>query len=672
MLTRRRFIRVGTLGAVGLYAGSQLEFPQRVFAQVPGGTLSPYRIPKFVTPLVIPPAMPCTASTSSIDSYIIAARQFRQQVLPPPLPATTVWSYGAADDPRTFFYPAYTIEAVAERPLRVKWINGLVDRRGAYLPHLLPIDQTLHWANPPGGVTGRDMHGSSAKPYTGPVPLVPHLHGGHTFDDSDGFPEAWFLPAATDIPSGYATEGTWYNFFAAKYSGRTGDHWEPGSATSQYSNDQRATTLWYHDHALGMTRANVYAGLAGFYLIRGGTSDLQTGLLPGPAPSLGDPDGTNYYEIPIVIQDRAFDASGLLFYPDSRAFFEELHKGQLQIPFSPEYACDGPPDVPPIWNPEFFGNVMVVNGRSWPSLDVEPRRYRFRFLNGCNSRTLILKFANSGLRFWQIGGDGGFMPAPVELGELLLGPAERADVVVDFTGLPEKTELTLINVGPDEPFGGGEPDSDFDPADPESTGLVMQFRIVSLRSEDSSTSPRNLVMPSRTPLDASSFTRRVSLNELESSTVEVFASTRAIRLACDNPEASAFGPTAGLLGTVDAGGSPNPLRWDDGLTENPNPGATETWEIHNHTADAHPVHLHMVQFDVLERADILTGVARPPEPWETGPKDTVLALPGEITRVKATFDLAGQYVWHCHILEHEDNEMMRPYSVGPEQDPSAM
>jgi bilirubin oxidase len=219
--------------------------------------------------------------------------------------------------------------------------------------------------------------------------------------------------------------------------------------------------MWYHDHTLGMTRSNVYAGPAGFYLLRGGPGDKVTGVLPGPAPALGDPAGLKYYEIPIAIQDRSFNADGSLFYPDNRAFFEELNQPPTQpyldIPFIPDQACDGrQSDISPIFNPEFFGNTMVVNGNTWPFLEVEQRRYRFRFLNGCNSRFLLLQLSN-GLPFWQIGAEGGFLPTPVQLKRLLLGLAERADVIVDFTKIPAGTRIVLQNLGPDEPFGGGEP-----------------------------------------------------------------------------------------------------------------------------------------------------------------------------------------------------------------------
>jgi spore coat protein A len=661
-----------------LYLTNKLGFSRAISSQVAGGTLPPGTIPKFVTPLLIPPAMPRAAHNDTTDYYTIAVRQFAQQILPPHRRPTTVWGYGSTTDAGTFNYPSFTIEAAAERRVRVQWINQLVDRSGAYLPHLLPVDQTLHWANPPGGVSGRDMQGMDPTPYRGPVPIVPHLHGHHSTDESDGYPEAWFLPAATNIPPGFATTGTWYNFFRAKFATLWGGDWEPGSATFVYENDQRAATLWYHDHALGMTRANVYAGPAGFYLIRGGPGDLPPGILPGPAPAEGDPPGVRYYEIPIAIQDRSFNADGSLFYPNNRAFFEGLHIGQLQIPFIPQQGCTGPSDVPPIWNPEFFGNTMVVNGRTWPYLDVEQRRYRFRFLNGCDSRFLILKLSRTGLPFWQVGAEGGFLPAPARLDQLLVAPAERADVIVDFTNVPVGTEIVLQNLGPDEPFGGGLPDEDFDTSDPTTTGMVMQFRVVAATSPDPSTPPGALFLPQTPPLPPATMTRKVSLNEAGSETVLVDGhpghghrkhQPANLKLACDDPSAMPFGPTMALLGTLTPNGEGSPLLWMDTITENPAHGATEVWEIHNFTEDAHPIHIHEVQFEVVNRQDA-SGIVRGPETWETGTKDTVISYPGEITRVKAMFDLAGQFVWHCHILSHEDNEMMRPYSVGPVQNPS--
>ncbi len=592
--------------------------------------------------------MPRTGKIRSIDYYEIAVRQFQQQVLPAGMPQTTVWSYGSVHHPNTFNYPAFTVEADFNIPVRVKWINGLVDSSGNFLPHLLSVDPTLHWANPPGGAAGRDMRPDfsgqpTPGPYTGPVPIVPHLHGGHSAQESDGYAEAWFLPAAKNIPGGFATEGTWYAFFRSEFQRKFGVPWEPGTATFQYQNDQRAGTFWYHDHTLGMTRLNVYAGPAGFYLLRRGPGDLPSAVIPGPAPGVGaDPTG-RFYEIPIAIQDRSFNSDGSLFYPDIRAFFDGF--GGPYIPTS---------DVPPIWNPEFFGNTMVANGRTWPLLEVERRRYRFRFLNGCNSRFLILKIvtnplatrpAPAALPFWQIGAEGGFLPAPVMLVQLLMSPSERADVIVDFTNVPVGTQLYLINEGPDEPFGGGTPGTDFPAANPETTGQVLKFAVVDRVGRDTSLDPERLTLPAFRPLGSASNTRKVSLNE-KASTFPGFD-----------------GPIEAELGTLDGAGNPIPLDWDEAITENPALGSIEIWEIYNFTDDAHPIHVHEVQFQVVNRQPF-DGDARPPESWETGFKDVVTAYPGEITRIKALFDLPGLYVWHCHIVEHEDNEMMRPYFIG--------
>ncbi len=619
-MNRRRFFSNVGYAAAGLLLPGAIKRAGAV--PIPGGTLDPTIIPKYVRELVIPPAMPPV----SANYYEIAVRQFQQQILPFSLPPTTVWSYGSANNAATFNYPAFTIEATYNTPVTVKWINQL-RAQGKFLPHLLPVDQTLHWANPPGGLAGLDMPGVDPARYLGPVPMVTHVHGAHVDPESDGHPEAWWLPVASNIPAGFATRGSNWGQYA-------GANVEGGAATFRYRNDQRATTLWYHDHTLGMTRVNVYAGPAGFYLLRGGPDGGPTfGTLPGPAPAVGSPAGTKYYEIPIVIQDRSFNTDGSLFYPDSRSFFDG---------FGGPYAPTS--DIAPIWNPEFFGNTMVVNGRTWPYLNVEQRRYRLRFLNGCNSRFLILQFDRD-LPFWQIGTDGGFLPAPVQLNRLLIALAERADVIVDFTDVPVGTTVTLLNLGPDEPFGGGVPGKDFPISDPGTTGQVMQFRVVAASGPDNSTPPNQLSLPTITPLPQADLTRRLSLNELDSAVLR------------------RVGPRAAMLGTLDPKGAGVPLPWMDPITENIQFGATEIWEMHNFTADAHPIHVHLVQFQVVNRETLKTKKVRGPEVWETGFKDTVISYPGEITRLKAKFDIYGEYVWHCHIIEHEDNEMMRPYMV---------
>jgi FtsP/CotA-like multicopper oxidase with cupredoxin domain len=704
MTTRRNFIKYTLALGAGMFLTAKID-PARVFASpeqaasagrrlirraarrleaLPGGTLDPESVDKYQMQLVIPPAMPSAGRTRATkganpDYYQIAMRQFQQQILPTGLPKTTVWSYGSITAPGTpfdlvpgtFHYPAFTIEAKVTRPVRVQWINDLTDDNGDPLAHLLPVDQTLHWANPPGP---RDNHGESHEPYTGAVPMVTHLHGAHVTDESDGYTEAWYLPKSA---SENYNEGTWYDYFKGQFKTKYGEEWEPGTATFQYPNTQRPTTLWYHDHSLGMTRLNVYAGPAGFYLLRGGPDDITGNQLPGPAPTVGSDPFGRFYEIPLAIQDRSFNIDGSLFYPDNRAFFEGLAPEDLKIPFWGDDACGDPPDnasdVAPIWNPEFFGNTMLVNGRTWPYLEVEQRRYRFRILNGCNSRTLKLSMDN-GMPFYQIGAEGGFLPAPVQLDQLLMGPAERADVIVDFTNIDVDTEIILLNLGPDEPFNGGGQE----PADPATTGQVMQFRVVPATSFDNSKSPMDLVLPKRTPLPGATNTRGVTLNEEESATVMVLVNAEGewvtpVELACGDPNAVPFGPTAALLGTESGG----PLKWMDDVTEAPDLGATEVWEIRNNTVDAHPIHLHQVEFEVVNRQIASDGSPHytgeeggeigdtlGPEAWETGTKDTVIAYPGEITRIKARFDLPGRYVWHCHIVEHEDNEMMRPFNVG--------
>jgi len=693
MVTRRTFLKYTGGTTLTLFAVGKLGGLRQAIAQLPGGSLDPLGVLKYQAPMLVPPVMPMAGTIKlpggqNGDYYEISMRQIRQQVLPPPLPATPVWAYGAegAAKKRGLLLhnaPSLTIEAHWNRPVRVKWINNLVDGDGNYLPHLLPVDPTLHWANPPQGAepgrygTGprdsRPAFTSMPGRYTGPVPMVTHVHGAvGVGDESDGYTEAWYLPVANNIPAGYATEGTWYEFFKGKAAANFGETWGPGFAVFQYPNPDRASTNWYHDHALGMTRLNVYAGPAGFYLIRGGPDGDATVLdkrfgtpavLPGPAPKENDrfPPNKTYYEIPIAIQDRSFNVDGSLFYPDTREFFDGATKD------NPGFIPNT--DLSPIWNPEFFGNMMMINGNTWPFQTVEQRRYRFRFLNGCQSRFLILDFSQiPGVEVWQIGNEGGFLAAPVNLtavnnNRLLMALAERADLVVDFTNVPVG-DYVLGNVGPDEPYGGGTPGVDFEPADPDTTGQVMQFRVVAALAPDPTTPPMYLQLPTIVPLPPATVTRPLALVE----------------------EASAVwdGPAEALLGTV--AGDPNVATgvwtkrmWADAVTENPATGTTELWEIYNATADAHPMHIHEVAFEVVDRQNILVdedaktvqvvpgSVPTPPEAWETGVKDTVVALPGQVTRVKIQFNTPGQFVWHCHIVEHEDNEMMRPYRIGPEQ-----
>jgi FtsP/CotA-like multicopper oxidase with cupredoxin domain len=418
--------------------------------------------------------------------------------------------------------------------------------------------------------------------------------------ESDGFPEAWYLPAANNIPAGYATQGSDFAQIAAV------PVVEPGAAYFQYRNDQRATTLWFHDHSLGITRLNIYAGPTGFYILRGGDSDLpQAGnpsVLPGGA-----------YEIPMVIQERAFLDTGAL-----------------------DFAFDNG-----------SGDTMVVNGNTWPSLNVEPRRYRFRFLNASNENPIDLELATDNTPgdnsiddgawtalvnpFWQIGADGGFLsgPAAANVQNIVLHIAERADVIVDFSAFTPGDVIYLVN----------------NQGDVGTTGQVIRFVVVALTSADTSTPADQLVLPAFTPLGPADFTRQVSAND-------------------------GVGGPGKLLGTVNPGPPAVgiPLRWEAAITETPVFNTTEIWEIFNFDGGDHPIHLHLVQFEILDRTpigDVIGGpTTTPPGPGETGTKDTVFIDGNTVTRVKAKFDIPGLFVWHCHILDHEDDEMMRPYEVG--------
>jgi spore coat protein A len=609
----------------------------------PPAHLDPVSIPKFVTPLVVPPAMPTATApelTPAYTYYEVESVQFQQQVLPDGYPTTTVWGYGKVGDPATRFSPGFTFEVRTDETVRVKWVNGLVDGADRYLPHLFPVDDTLHWANPSGAMT------MTGVPYTGPVPIAVHVHGAHVADHSDGNPDDWFLPAAVDIPAGYAMHGP----FVPTVAGPTLPAPGNGYQVQEYSNDQPATTLWYHDHALGITRLNVMAGLAGFWLVRDATDD-----------AIGFPAGAQ--EIPLAIQDRSFNEDGSLRYPKTRVEFDGF-----EGPFLPEPGGL----TPPIWNPEFFGDSIMVNGRTWPYHAVEARLHRLRLLNGCNARVLKLRLSAGGtawLPFEQVGSDAGLLPAPVVQTELRLAPGERADVLVDFSAVAAGDKVTMVNVGPDEPYQG--PSTWLPPADPSTTGLVMEFRVVAATG---ATVPDLGLLPAIVHPDLTGLAEReLTLNELVEPAADV--------------------PIAAMLGTADAG----PLPWEATTSETPTLGSTEIWRIVNLTADAHPMHLHLVRFQVIDRSPIdveayaawqqahLSLPAVWPAPrvedflvegsfggWgsgvaegEQGWKDTIVANPGEVTRFVATFDREGQYVWHCHILEHEDNEMMRPYHVGP-------
>jgi len=488
--------------------------------------LCPVVLEPFVDALPLPGvAQPDTGVPGGQATYTIPITEFWQK-LHRDLPPTRVWGYGGS-------YPGPTIVASVGQPVMVTWVNDLRDENGVpRTTHYLPVDLC------PDGAANEPR-------------VVAHLHGGHVPPESDGYPEAWFLPGQ--------------------------------SATTAYPNEQLPSTIWYHDHAMGMTRLNVYMGLAGFYLI---TDVFEQ--------SLGLPEGA--HEAGLAIQDRWFNPDGTLKYME-------------------------------MWDEHFFGDKMLVNGKVWPYFEVDRGKYRFRMLNGCNSRVLTLALSD-GASFWLIGMEGGLLPAPVPLTQITIGPGERADVVMDFAAHEPAAEVLLTNSAP-APFPG-TPGEGVIPN-------VMKF-IVTAASGHTAPLPATL-----RPMEVIPESSAVRSREL------------VLRKQSDACTGQAW-----LI---------NGLHWMD-ITEVPHLGTVEIWNFINRSGVSHPMHLHLVMFQVLDRQPfevvseqiVPTGPRVPAPPGEGGWKDTVLCPPNEITRVITRFEgYAGLYPYHCHILEHEDHEMMRQF-----------
>jgi spore coat protein A len=437
------------------------------------------------------------------------------------LPPTRLWGYGATSAPVLF-------EVRSGQGVLIDWINELPPK------HILPLDA------PHKGME----HAAETRTST-------HMHGARVPSISDGYPEDWFAP---------------------------GEH-----RLCFYPNGQDATALWAHDHAMGVSRMNIMAGLMGWYILRDEEED-----------SLRLPSGR--YEIPLLLYDRSFTPEGQLYYPN-------------------------PPDEG-AWAQEFLGDAMVVNGKVQPFLEVEPRKYRFRIANTANSRFFSLALSN-GQTFHVIGSDQGLLSAPVTVERLVLAPAERTDIVIDFKPLRgQRIELVSDSLE------------------------LMQFRVGQTEVQDDSSLPDKLRPVLRIPETQATRTRLMTLNEFDG----------------DNGEAMVM-----LL---------NRKHWADPVSEIVKRGTTEIWSFANLTQDTHPIHLHMVHFQILDRQnfsvdDYLTdeslhfaGPKRPPAAHEMGWKDVVQCPPETVTRIIVPFSpYAGRYLWHCHILEHEANDMMRPYLI---------
>ncbi|MBX3386193.1 MAG: multicopper oxidase domain-containing protein [Phycisphaeraceae bacterium] len=489
----------------------------------------------FVDPLPRPGvAQPVSGQAGGAAHYEIAMTEQFQQ-LHRDLPPTRVWGYAGS-------YPGPTIEAFRDQPVTVTWINDLrVFETGTLrTTHTLAVDECLH---------GPDV--------TGQVPVaIVHLHGGKVPPDSDGYPDDAFPPGAQ-------------------------------SPVYNYPNIQPAGTLWYHDHALGITRLNVMMGLAGFYLLRDSVEQ-----------SLGLPSGE--YEVPLAIQDRSFRADGSLRYHDE-------------------------------WHEHFFGDTVLVNGKVWPYLDVDRGKYRFRLLNGSNSRTYRLALSDGGT-FWQIGTDLGLMSSPTALTSITLLPGERAEVIIDFAGYAPGTEIVLTNSAP-APFPGFP-----------GVGVIPNVMKFVVGAEVGHTASLPGSLATITPLDPA-----------QAVIERVLDLRTAPNVHCPNHH--------GAVWTIDG------LMWDD-ITEFPKLGDIEIWTWRNNSGISHPMHMHLVAFQVLNRQAIddvtgePTGPLIPPTASEVGWKDTVDAPPGYYTRVITKFEgFTGLFPYHCHILEHEDHEMMRQFRV---------
>jgi len=638
-------------------------------ALMPAFTFTPYAAAAALA-AGFPASANCgVAGSNGEDCYTITIRQTTQQLGlidngtagNPPLP-TTIWGYGSgtnapATGPFTsglWHAPAMTFRNTSNRPTRVTWLNQLPN---AQQPG---FDPTYCGPSAP-----------DCFPYNR---IVTHVHGAHVTDDSDGIPEAWYTP-------NFALTGSVY---------KPSTHGPPG--TYRYPNTQESATVWYHDHATGVTHLNTQMGMAGFYLI---TDDNEACLQGVQAPGAGScPVGqvktlpTDPYEIGFALQDRNFWPDGSFALPDlpirdltapppcdplipttcPTVPFSRAADGHL-IPYSPTAPNPGP-FTATSGTLEYFGNIPMVNGVIYGKYDVERRVYRMRFIGGTDSRTWILQLEDRAapgvpIPFWQIGTEQGMLNNPVSRNNIDLMPGERIDVLVDLKNIPAlSTTLVLKNLGPDTPYGGPFVQ------DPPSTVIpeIMEFNLVALNAGiadvPSPTAAVNLrpISGPIAPLTLSPGTpvRNVSLIE----TVDQYGRTM---------------PTVDNRGFMTMGMAPTEIiKLND----------VEQWDIINTTVDAHPMHLHLVAFQLINRqlidpatfvppvSDVMNQIYKQPtytnaslstpvvpQLWETGWKDTIDCPPGYVTRIKARFDIEGAYVWHCHILSHEEHDMMRPMVV---------
>ena len=685
MVSRREFLKLTGAGASAALLATKFNMLQRAFAApLMLGLSDPALQPKFenAVPDALMPAFkyvpdkkgrykieigPSVQQTGLVDGGGIKLN-------------TPVWGYGDKND-QWYTWPGRTFEvkSVSAGGLpetEVYWENRLTG-----IPqHLLPIDTSLHWCYSLHGYTKYSIANTG-------VPIITHLHGGHSDYQFDGNPEFFYSPPGKNKKS------------------VVGPQWEfvPGGFTTKfrYDNDIHAGNLWYHDHALGITRMNVYAGLAGFYFVR---DEFDTGAADNP---LGLPAWP--YEKAYAIQDRMFRDTGELFY--SAYPGDPFYSDFIETPLpDPPFINGGPTALA-----EFFGDHMVVNGKIWPKEDVEPRNYRLHLLNGTDSRFMVVRFriaanpdsqdlvgASAPLPFYVIGSDQGLASAATMTDTLVFEPGSRYDIVFDFTNF-QGQRIIMENIGGDAPFGGDfggalDPD-DFFPD--RQTDRIMAFDVANVLNVSDSFVPAEIGSYGGNTNPVARV-RKVALFEGMDEFGRLQPLLGTAEPASDHLDNPINWPNtapyinAGLVGPINGS-----VAWHSPTTENPALGDTEIWEIYNATGDAHPVHLHLVNFQVgtgdvetygVTRQEFTAEVVDQPvvqhngllgqgfrlenivlgdpapagsEYVENTPKDMVTALPDQVTRIKMTFDKPGRYVWHCHILSHEDHEMMRVMHVGP-------
>lgn len=603
-----------------------------------------------------------------------------------PVPPTTLWGYGNTDLEHIFTngsgfgvtFPARTFVVQRGQPITVNWYNNLFDANGP-LPHLLGVDQTISMQTTeltlPGGT-------KSSQAING-VPIAIHHHGGDSAMEFDGGPDQWFTPQKIQVGPGV----TAVNAPAA-------DH-----LTYAYQNSDEAAMHWYHDHGEGVTRINAYAGLAGLYVIRDANEAALIAARKMP---------TGEQELPVVIQDKIFQANGQLAYtgdiPALNGWNTINPAATQKLPgyYPIQVDANGLPLVdpatgnPPIDSttgyyiaagavgaydansedaitsgrtpthvPEMFGDVICVNGVAWPNLAVERRQYRLRLLNGSDSRVYNLSFG--GLFFFQVSTDGGLLNTPVPLLAITIFPGERKDIVIDFSKVRQGTLLTVTNDAP-FPYPSGTATA---PGDPWAT--IMQIAVTKPVNEKvNKASELQLLDALRGRAPGTPVLARVT-------SVPAGLTRRQILLGegCDE-----YGRIMPLIGTVAEGTK----TFHDPADIFPVLGSTEVWEFWNTTVDSHPIHMHLVRFRIANRQTftapiaakamvngwtgvaltappVLSGAATPAPATEQGWKDTVVCPPGMVTRVIAQFVRPGKYVYHCHILGHEEHDMMRWFEV---------